>query len=465
MKYLGYSIFFILLILSIVFYMDRMMMPDTSFLITNILYDNALQIQVQRFVAVFTQSVPYIFAKLGLSLNTILIGYSASFVLFYTAFYSIFTEYFKEKRWAWVVLLYCTLMCTHIFYWVQPELHQGTMFILLSGILIHKVEKWTILTSVLLVGAILTGLYSHPLSIFPFLFMWGYLWLNRQNLAIQPRIIYISLAVFSIFFLLKNYLLPLPYYDADASEMSRQNFRLYWKCFFKLPTLRTFFSTTYLRDYWIFIGSFLTVIGFYTYKKAWLLLLWTISFVFGYFFIITCCYPNNVDQFYIEHLYLPMSFFVAFPLAFDILPQLKANKIAQIVILFLFIIRLLTIYNADKIYAHRVNYMQGIIEKTAHDTNKKLLIQDNLIDKRHFIQTWGTAYQALLQSAITSPNDCRQIMFTAQNSYFEFAKDKKNIVLMEFDTLIYQKMPKQYFNIQDTSIYQIVREPQDWLRW
>ncbi|MEY4926341.1 MAG: hypothetical protein RI894_777 [Bacteroidota bacterium] len=464
MKYLGYCIFGLLLILSIVFYMDRMMMPDTSFLVTNILYDGTLQIQVQRFVAVFTQIVPYIFAKLGLPLKFILIGYSTSFVLFYTAFYTVFTEWFKEERWAWVVLLYCTLMCTHVFYWVQPELHQGTMFILLSGILIHKTEKWTIFKGVLLIIALLTGLYSHPLSIFPFLFMGGFLGINKQSLAIQPSVIFLSLAVFALFFLLKNYALPLPYYDVDASEVSRQNFQLYWKCFFKLGTFRTFFSATYLRDYWIFIGSFLGVIGFYGYKKAWLSLFWTASFVLGYFFFITCCYPKNVDQFYIEHLYLPMSFFIAFPLAFDILPNLKNNKMAQMTISILFIIRILTICHADKIYAHRVSYMQGVFEKTATDANKKLLIEDNLVEKRHFIQTWGTAYQALLQSAVESPNNCRQIMFTAEKNYFDFAKNKKTMVLMEFDTLNYQKLPKSYFNIQDTSVYRLVREPQDWLK-
>ncbi len=465
MKYLGYCVFLILFVLSIIFYMDRMMMPDTAFLVTHILYSGDLQIQVERFVAVFTQIVPYSLAKIGAPLWVILMGYSASFVVFYTAFFSFFKEYWKDERWAWAVLLYCILMCTHVFYWVQPELHQGTMFILLSGVLLHKIEKWTIPTGILLGFSILTAFYSHPLSVFPFVFMLGYLWLNRENLNINSSIIYIALGVFFGFFILKNYVLTVNYYDADASEMSRQNFYQSWKRFYKLQTFRRFFSVKYLLNYWIFIGSFLGVIGYYFYKKSWLNLAFLSVFVLGYFYFITCCYPQDVDAFYIEHLYLPMSFFVALPLAFEILPIFKINKTAFFVISILLIIRIVAICNADKIYSHRVNYMNAILEKTKKEPNKKLIIADNLIEKTHFLQTWGTGYQALLQSAAKSPDSCRLVLFTADKTRFDTASKRKNVIVTEFNTFKYEKFPKRYFNLQDTTSYVGIRNPQNWLAW
>lgn len=462
MKYIGYALFAVLFVLSIVFYQDRMMMPDTSFLIVNILYDDALQIQVGRFVAAFTQFVPFFLSKLHAPLWLILMAYSGSFVAFYAFFYALFAEKWKENRWAWVVLLYCLLMMTHVFYWVQAELHQGMVFVLLSGILVHKAKKWNVATSLLALFSIVTACYSHPLSLFPFLFMMGYLGLNADNLAINRRHILTAVRVFIVIFLLKNYAFPVNYYDTEASEAARQNFHYSWKRLAYLQTFRRFFSVAYLADYWIFIASFLGVIGFYSYQKKWFSAAYLACFVLGYFWFITACYPKDIDQFYIEHFYLPMSLFVAFPLAFEILPAIEIRK-KVILVCILSLVRLFAIYRADETYAHRVAYMNEILTKTALEPAKKLVIDAQLIDKKHFLLTWGTGYQALLQSALLSPDSCRLLLFTNEKDRYKLIKSCGNKAVMEFDTFSYQKFPTRYFRLQDTSKYIEVEKEQPWL--
>jgi hypothetical protein len=436
-----------------------------------------LQVQCERFVAVCTQIVPFLLSKLGASLSWVLRGYSMSFVALNLAFFAFFAHFYRDRRWAMAMLLYTILMCTHVFYWVQAELHQGVPFVLWLGILLQKTKKWTVPLGLLTACILITAIYSHPLTVFLLLFLFGYEWLSLsgneaaalrfeenkiekksfrswfQALPIQKQSIIVVGLAFVAIVLIKKYVLPIPYYDEDAMASGVAGLKTNLKRFYRLNTFRLFFSINSLKDYAVFWLAVTSVVVFYTKNRKWLALSWLTTFFVGYFLLVVCTFPSNIEQFYMEHMLMPLSAFIILPLSFEIIPLYNSKKYFLAILSLLFALRITMIVLAKPIYTHRIERMDAIMSATARLPNRKLIMNEGM-ERKHFLMTWGTGYQSLLQSAEYSPDSCRQVMISGANTqYLQWAKRQNNKVLMEFDTLRYRKLPRQYFNIQDTTRY------------
>src|ERR1043165_6712544 len=73
----------VLFIGSIVFYRERALFGDGAFLVFNIINFKTLYIQWGRYGSVVSQFLPYLDAKMGLSVKAALMAYGFSFHLFY----------------------------------------------------------------------------------------------------------------------------------------------------------------------------------------------------------------------------------------------------------------------------------------------------------------------------------------------------------------------------------------------
>ncbi|MFI5196881.1 MAG: hypothetical protein ACHQD8_07305, partial [Chitinophagales bacterium] len=73
----------VLFVLGAIFYKERVLFADASFILFAIINDNHFAIQVERYGSFITQLFPYLGQKLHLPLNTLMFLYGISFNLFF----------------------------------------------------------------------------------------------------------------------------------------------------------------------------------------------------------------------------------------------------------------------------------------------------------------------------------------------------------------------------------------------
>ena len=88
--FIGSGAYLIMLLLSMVFYKERTIFLDAAFNLFYIIKKGTFCIQSNRFGDFFSQLLPVITSRLGLSLNTVLRSYSTSFVIYYFSCYFIY---------------------------------------------------------------------------------------------------------------------------------------------------------------------------------------------------------------------------------------------------------------------------------------------------------------------------------------------------------------------------------------
>ena len=113
---LGIATYAVLLFLSLLFFKERTVFLDVSFLLFNILKDGHFAIQADRFGSVLTQAFPLVSSKLHLPLKWIMINYSAGVVLYYFTIFLLCIKTFKNWQLGLAMILFNTLMVSYTFW-------------------------------------------------------------------------------------------------------------------------------------------------------------------------------------------------------------------------------------------------------------------------------------------------------------------------------------------------------------
>ena len=167
----GLATFSYLIILSQIYFKERTCFADMSFILFNIIKDQSLAIQVNRFGSAITQIFPLAGVWFGLSLETIMRLYSSSFIIWYFSVFLICYFIFQKQKHALLMLLFAILMVTDTFYWITNEQLQGIAFcILMFAYIEWQIEKLnsSFLFYPILILGIFTAAFFHPLVVVGF---------------------------------------------------------------------------------------------------------------------------------------------------------------------------------------------------------------------------------------------------------------------------------------------------------
>lgn len=214
--FIGVFTFSILLVLSILFYLERTVFLDISYHLFSILKDEDFAIQNNRFGAFFTQLFPLISSKLGFSLQTIAILYSMSFVILPLLTFLLIHLYFKNTKVSIAYLLFTIVMTTHTFYWIQSELPQAIAFLFILIALMERAlhEKFIPTNYIFLSGVLLFLVcFTHPLILIIFTFVLFYYFLSHPGQ--KPVVASFGLTFFS-FYTIKYFFFKTSY-DSQAT--------------------------------------------------------------------------------------------------------------------------------------------------------------------------------------------------------------------------------------------------------
>ncbi|MCB0530579.1 MAG: hypothetical protein KDD14_00200 [Saprospiraceae bacterium] len=450
---LGTAVYMILLVLAAVFYLERMAVLDMAFQTFQILRTGSLQIQSGRFGAAGTQFFAWAAQAINLPLKAVLYSYSLGHVLYYFLIFLIITLGLRQWKWALVLVLLSTLMTTHTFYWLS-EMPQGLAFLILILAWLDfkgeiKALRWW--EYPVCIVALIAAFYFHPMVLYAMLFCAMFFFFEKQRSKGNRTLFLCAALIFLITALVKYKVLKLDWYDAMSLERAKAYGAL-WPHWFAIKSNRDFLQWC-LFDY--YLVPILTAVntGFYIWKKQWLKAVLATFAPIGFVLLVNVPFHQGDNQFYLENLYLPLAIFTAVPLIFDVLPSTLPEKRIWLAIAGISALGLLRITLAHRNWSARVNWEQGILEKTASLPNRKLILTEEQAPMDTLILSWGSAYEFLLLSALEHPDSARCLIIDEAAWRFDSLRNEPDLFLGEFKNYPFEALPKRYFNCQDRSGY------------
>jgi hypothetical protein len=448
--------------LAAAFFLERTVFIDLAFHSVTLLKQKTFFIQNQRFVAAFTQAFPLAAQGLGGSLRSVLMAYSLGFVAYYAAIFWACTLWLRQWKMGLLMLLLSTLMVTDTFYWVQSELPQGMALLVLACALMARHRDLSAFPGWqlgLLFGLWFAVAFAHPMLAFPTFFALFFFWEKAPSRAAIPSKMLLAAGIFVAFILLvKNKLLGATAYDAGA--MSRaDNLRKLFPHYFDLASNRDFLRWC-LTDFYLLPLGLAGASFFYFWQKKWRKLLLINGFFFAYLLLVNVSIPESYHRFYLENLWLPLSVFVAVPLALDVLPHFlekeKSRKWAFALLAACVAARLLNIGLAHRPWTARLDWERSFLKETSALPRKKLLLSESQVPMDKLLLSWGTSFEFMLLSALDHPDSTRLITVDEDPKRLGWATPQPRSVITEWEVWRYDQLPRRYFHPQDTTLYQLV---------
>jgi len=464
---LGIGIFSLLLLLAIVFYLERIAHIDMGFQTFLILLSGTPEIQSGRFGAVATQFWPWLAQWAGLPLRGVLMAYSIGHIVWPALLFG-YCCWLRQWQWAAVLLLVVTGMPTHTFYWLS-EMPQGLVFLVavfawmsakgsLAGIRWWAWPLWA--------AAVVTAFYFHPMVMYAAFFGCAFFiikhsflsGLNEKTSSTTPffqrgwTIFAMMLLLFACTAFVKFKLLKLDWYDAVALERT-EAFGQLWPHWFDIQSNRDLLQYC-LRDYWFVPLALSASFAFYLWKKQWFPAVLTLVYPLAYTLLVNIPYHESTHQFYMENLWLPLGLFAAIPLVFDVLPGLFAEKTGVYIVGAIALLGVVRIANTHQPWTARLDWERQFLKETVQRPNKKLVLTEQQVPMRTFKLSWGMPYEFLLLSSLESPDSARCILVTNEpQRYDSTMMAKPKLFLGSFKNYPFEVFPTRYFNLKDSSAY------------
>lgn len=457
---LGLAVFGILMLLALVFYLERIGHIDMAFQTFLILKSGTPEIQSGRFGALATQVWPWMAQGFGLPLRWVLLAYSIGHVLWPALLFG-WICWLRQWAWALVLLLVLTGMPTHTFYWLS-EMPQGLVF--LVAIFAWMSAKGSLSSLrwwqwILWAAAVVTAFYFHPMVLYAAIFGCLFFIIRpAETIPVDKSFFKSKWAVYAAMLLLfgitafvKFNLLKLDWYDAIALKRT-EAFSQLWPHWLDIQSNRDLWHYCG-SDYWFVpLGLALSTV-FYLWKKQWLQSMLVVTYPLGFILLVNVPYHESTHQFYMENLWLPLGLFAALPLVFDVLPNLVSEQKTILIVGLIAGLGLLRIGLAHESWTARLNWERNFLKETANLPTKKLLLTEQRVPMDTFKLAWAMPFELLLLSSLESADSARSILVTNEPQRYDSLLARPKLFLGPFKNYSYDALPSRYFNLRDTSAY------------
>ena len=451
--FIGIPAYIIMLILSILFYKERIIFLDAAFSSFNMIKDGTFCIQHYRFGDAFFQLLPLIAIKTHQNLNIILASYSAGYIVYYFITYLICGSILKRYDFALVILLMNILFVSHTFYWMLSQLPQAMALLMIIMALItdNRFNKSSLLIWAIIFIVEVIIIYFHPLIVFALVFSIIFFKSGKRSL-IDNKTLYTIAGIYFIGILLKFFLFKSAYEEHSASGL--KNFITQFPDYFTLYSNRQFLFNCVIKYYWIPV-LFISIVIFYIKTRVTKKLLFFVIFFLGYLMLVNISYPKAITpEFYIENLYLPLGLFLALPFVFDLLPAIEKYDIGVPVIILIILTSCVRIYSTHIVYSNRLVLERKYLDEYG---NRKVIIGAKKTDIDQLFMLWGTPYEFLLLSECER-NKPASIIIDEDPAHRPWIVDQKKFLVVNWNIYPYHQLNPQYFHFTDTtSGYTIIR--------
>lgn len=462
LQLLGHLFFLILIILSIVFYKERILHFDSAYYTFNLLFSEDFFIAHDRTVSYASQLLPLFAIKMGWSLKTVLVLYSLSFMLLFYAIYNIIVYGFKNVEGGIFLALCVSLTVRYKFYAAISEVYFSlALAALLIAWLTKNKAQFPKLTNLqnFLIGLFLVFLLttSHPIIVLPVLSFFAFdLFYNKQWKNVWNwGLIAATIGAFAFKFIgIQN--------DSDSYESNRINDTfaqlIDYQSLFDLKVwdiLQWYFETQYAFPFVVFVISIIILLARKHIMSSIILILSILALIVV--IMLTFAYVNGKIYAMIDGYLGLVGVVVAIPILYAILKS-KQHVLSFIVVSVLLLYNLHRIYGTRKYFQKREAYIEQKVEQNVLPEQRKLVLrmQDFIWDKYWFY--WALPYETLLLTALESPDKAATIYMAEWNETEEKWGEKTDILLGDGRKI--EKFPKQYFRLDTNKAVLITQFPQ-----
>jgi hypothetical protein len=327
-----HTFFALMAIFAIVFANERFQ-ADGAYYLFKVVNFESFQVEHQRFILVFSQALPLLGAKLGLSMKIIILLNSLSNVLFFYLIFRYVAYYLRDQTGGVLVILFQVVGVLHIHFTPMYEIWYGTM--LLVPLRSHLVTMRYVLWKDLFVIALLmvTILFSHPLLFIPVIFI---LLLDAvEKAALDFRLLAIAVVVFAGWYIVKK--LFLSSYEAGKISMLDTSWNKAY-----LDLLRPSYYWGLIRFFAVYytipLIVYLLTMGFYIIRRIRIKAMLVSVFFLGHILLVNFTHVNdNTLTPYFERMYMPLLPIVFFPFVYDFFTQFFLRNMIGMILLVLII--------------------------------------------------------------------------------------------------------------------------------
>ena len=454
---MGYAVWFILGLLSIIFFKERAAFMDGAFQLVNLINTGEFSIHHYRLTNPLTQIFAWLGVQLGLPLKYVMIGYSFNFILFHLFIYHLIVNWCKNDFLGLVQVGFFTLFVTQSFYFVPPEYYQGMSILLLwTGILLQTSfqGKWWRLP--LLALLLILILFDHALLSIFFLFIWIFQWLHNKYL--RNFQFYGLLGLMILIYIIHDFYFTSWYDEARKGHFWR-HWNQYYPHFEDIPGHKIFLKRC-LDTYYLFPILLVTVIVGYVrafiqnntkISSPLLKLVLILGFCFFYLLINHINDPNTPHLFYMQVNYIGLTIPLLLPLCFDFLPQLDLKKFVIYSIGIILLIRIIAIILASNGLKERHNWMLTTIKESG---SKKVYMTGIDSPKDLLIQTWSVPEESLLLSSLQGKENSSSLLIKLYNYKYNDLLDSTYFFMRNHSAQPFEELNAKYFDLGESPYVQ-----------
>jgi hypothetical protein len=445
-----------LLVLSAIFYREKVLFGDGSYLLFNIINKSKVEIQWGRYGSIVSQLLPYLAVKLSLPIRIVGLLYAMGFSAFYLLSVAI-CYWCRQYALAILAALYFTLFFSDSFYWVS-EVPQavGFLFITLSVLLWSGERKVSVIViyPVFFLLSFLT-ISTHFVVIIPFVFLWVYYLMGTQNLGFsKQRTIVLSLLLIAVVI----------FRFVTVGGKSGENSHLHNVTHFSIkdilfsfvsPVVTTFYNHL-LTIYWPILFVFAAGMYAMVKKNGKHIAGWTILTCVGYIIIIGLTYGDHKGVFALFHIeseWGALSVIMAAAFVFEYLSQLK-TKTVVVLLLAIFGVRMGYIYKSARVFGDRNEIKNVLVRKMKEKGYSKVALYENKKLSDQLILDWTLPEELMLGSAMNGDRPqltCRFVR-TADTATLK-DPNMSDRVSFDFANIPNSELNAHYFAIDTSTPY------------
>jgi hypothetical protein len=441
---IGCLVFAALFIMAGRFYVERVCLADTAYRMVLMIITKRPAIFPLRFGAFIPQILPLSAIWLHASLKTVMIINSLSFVILFFTVYIIAFRLCRSSILFFIIPAYLIMLTNEEFYWPQSEYQQGMIWLCLYAVLLfeRKFETYPIRFFFLIHALLIFWIQTFHLLIFiPLCFLIIYFYSFYSLLFTKRFFIHISICTVS--FIVRLIEGMNDSYESHKLNLGR-SFAKHLPHFFSLGSVREFWHKLpfeYLGYAIVFIIAFSWLITSKKYLMAILLLCFS---VFYWLLIIMTC--TEIGRFYTEYLMLPLGFIAILPVVVEVIPRLQNVYIISIVLTFC-IIRITIIYHTHIDYTKRLDIYQTYFNYINMNKLNGVFVDNQLIDQKKAIMTWGSGYESILISSLKSPDSCRVVQIDNDPNKYNYVLSCDTCLVTIYGVWDKSQLPNEYFKL------------------
>lgn len=456
------SAMFVLFVAGCVFYKERLLFPDASYILSNIINNRSLAIQEHRYGSFVTQIVPYVGLLLHWPLKLLMIGYAASFNLFYLAICTLLVFKLRQYGLAIVMALYYTILVGSSWCWISNEIQQAVAWMFLFYAIVLSTETGKVLRPAFLMAFTLLAMvtiFTHFIVIIPMVFLWTYFWIEQKRWPFSGKLSGLFSVILIICIGFK--------YIVSANQQSYDSTHLHGVTHFSLKDVLSSFSTPVVAlfmhrcatIYWPVMILSLAGLCSLAIARSWKLLGFVMVSAVGYIVIMGLTYGDDngtMQLFHIESEWQCIGIIVATPFVYSFLPQLS-GRVSAILLIAFFTVRFFYIGSSIPQFMNRTALQRKMLYRMEELHISKLVLYDDIPEVRaQYLLFWGAPNESMFASGIAGDQPQKVFCFVNRDDTATLHALTANKYYTGFGVAPIASLNRRYFTIDSTHAYSVM---------